>query len=69
MNTEAEVTVISEDTFHTLESVLERPPQTLYGPARHHLDLLGQFTEELVHRKSTHMRKTCLWSVNYVITY
>ncbi len=48
LDTGAEVSVISDQVFSTLGRVkLEKPSRVLYGPARHPLKVLGQFTGKL----------------------
>ena len=48
IDTGAEVTAISEETFRQLGGAsLQRPRNVLYGPARHTLDVLGQFMTTL----------------------
>ena len=43
IDTGAEVTAISEETFQQIGGAsLQRPRNVLYGPARHTLDVLGQ---------------------------
>ena len=50
LDTGAEVTAISEQTFQRLGGVrLLTATKVLYGPARHTLDVLGQFTTTLRH--------------------
>ena len=45
LDTGAEVTAISEATFHTLnDTKLRRPSKALYGPAKTPLNVLGMFT-------------------------
>ena len=48
IDTGAEVTAISEETFRQLGGAsLQRPRNILYGPARHTLDVQGQFMTTL----------------------
>jgi hypothetical protein len=50
LDTGAEVTAISEQTYRQLGGVqLLTPTKVLYGPARHTLDVLGQFMTTLKH--------------------
>ena len=50
LDTGAEVTAISEETYRALGQVtLQEPSKVLRGPARQTLDVLGQFTTTLVH--------------------
>ena len=56
MDTGAEVTVISEKVYDTLEKTrLGKPSKVLYGPARQPLEVLGQFSGNLVHREHSHL--------------
>ena len=56
MDTGAEVTVISEKVYHTLEKTkLGKTSRVLYGPARQPLEVLGQFSGRLVHREHSHV--------------
>ena len=56
MDTGAEVTVISEKVYHTLEKTkLGKPSRVLYGRARQPLEVLGQFSGRLVHREHSHL--------------
>ena len=55
MDTGAEVTVISEKEYRTLERTkLEKPSRVLYGPARQPLEVLGQFSERLTYGEHSH---------------
>lgn len=55
MDTGAEVTVISEKEYCTLERTkLEKPSRVLYGPARQPLEVLGQFSERLTYGEHSH---------------
>ena len=57
IDTGAEVTAISEDTFRQLGGVrLQRPSKVLYGPARHTLDVLGQYMTTLRHEQSSSLQ-------------
>ena len=50
LDTGAEVTAISEETYKTLGKVrLQAPSKTLYGPTCHSLQVLGQFIGTLTH--------------------
>lgn len=54
LSTGAEVTAISEETYLQLGGVrLQRPTKVLCGPARHALDVLGQFMTVLKHEQDT----------------
>ena len=56
MDTGAEVTVISEKMYDTLEKTkLGKPSKVLYGPAHQPLEVLGQFSGNLVHREHSHL--------------
>ena len=55
IDTRAEVTVISNEVYHTLKTrELEKPSKVLYGPARQPLDVLGQFSGELMYGERSH---------------
>ena len=48
LDTGAEVTAVSEETFRQLGGgTLQRPSKVLYGPGQHTLDVRGQFTTTL----------------------
>ena len=50
LDTGAEVTVISEEVYHTLKRAkLEKPSKVLYGPAQQCLEVVGQFAGSLKH--------------------
>jgi len=50
LDTGAEVTVISEEVYHTLKRAkLENPSKVLYGPAQQRLEVVGQFAGSLKH--------------------
>lgn len=52
MDTRAEVTAISKDTYESLgEPQLGKPLKVLYGPAHQALNVLGQFSGWLKHGK------------------
>ena len=52
LDTGAEVTAISEETYRTLGGKpLEKPSKALYGPTCQSLKVLGQFTGTLEHQK------------------
>ncbi len=52
LDTGAEVTAISEETYKTLPKVaLQAPLKALYGPTCHSLQVLGQFTGTLKHQQ------------------
>ena len=56
MDTGAEVTVISEDTYDALQRpTLDKPSRVLYGPARQPLDVLGQFRGNMTQGPSQHL--------------
>ena len=56
IDTGAEVTVISEKVYDTLEKTkLEKPSEVLYGPAHQPYEVLGQFSGNLVHREHSHL--------------
>ena len=55
MDTGAEVTVISEKEYRTLERTkLEKPSRVLYRPVRQPLEVLGQFSERLTYGEHSH---------------
>ena len=57
IDTGAEVTAISEDTFRQLRGVrLQIPSKVLYGLARHTLDVRGQFMTTLRHEQSSSLQ-------------
>ena len=57
IDTGAEVTAISEDTFRQLGGLrLQRPSKVLYHPARHTLDVLEQFMTTLRHEQSSSLQ-------------
>ena len=57
IDTGAEVTAISEETFRQLGGAsLQRPRNVLYGPARHTLDVLGQFMTTLRHEQCSSLQ-------------
>ena len=48
IDTGAEVTAISEDTYHTLRDIpLEKPSKVIYGPSRQRLQVVGQIELEI----------------------
>ena len=54
LDTGAEVTAISDSTYHTLQGVKLKPAtKPLYGPASQSLKVLGQFTGELTHKQNS----------------
>ena len=58
MDTGAEVTVNSEKVYATLEKTrLGKPSKVLYRPARQPLEVLGQFSGNLVHREQSHLEE------------
>ena len=57
LDTGAEVTAISEETFRELGHVkLELPNKVLYGPARQTLDVLGQFSITIQHQGNSSLQ-------------
>ena len=57
IDTGAEVTGISEETFRQLGGAsLQRPCKVLYGPARHTLDVLGQFMTTQRHEQRSSLQ-------------
>ena len=51
LDTGAEVTAISEETYRRLgRPELQQPSKVLFGPAKQTLDVLGQFTAKLKHQ-------------------
>ena len=51
LDTGAEVTAITSDTYHSLQSVeLNKPEKILSGPSRKPLKVIGQFQGHFVHR-------------------
>ena len=58
MDTGAEVTVISDSVYHTLNNVrLEESSRSLYGPAHQSLEVMGQFNGKLKRGKRSHSEK------------
>ena len=54
LDTGAEVTVISEETFSKLKNVkLRSPSRRLYGPAQQPLNVLGEFSGNLEYQRKT----------------
>ena len=54
LDTGAEVTAISERTYRSLQGIPpQRASKVLYGPARQALDVIGQFTEIVIHKKKS----------------
>ena len=64
LDTGAEVTAITSDTYHSLQSVeLNKPEKILSGPSRKPLKVIGQFQGHFVHRTkqtSKASKLTCL---------
>ena len=53
LDTGAEVTAISDDTYRQLGlPKLDKPSKVLYGPAKRTFDVVGQFTATLEHERS-----------------
>ena len=53
LDTGAEATAISAETYQELENVtLHQPTKTLCGPANSHLSVIGQFTGDLTYKSS-----------------
>ena len=56
MDTGAEVTVISKKVYDTLEKTkLGKPSKVLYGPTHQPLEVLGQFSGNLVHKEHSRL--------------
>ena len=54
LDTGAEATAITEDTYKLLTNVvLQKPRKTLHGPAKQCLDVLGQFQATLCHQNTS----------------
>jgi len=54
LDTGAEVTAITEETFKSLSGIrLHKPFKTLHGPAKQSLNVLGQFTGTLYHKENS----------------
>ena len=57
LDTGAEVTAITEQTYESIESLpLSKPSKTLYGPSRQPLKSLGQFSGKFCHKDRTTMQ-------------
>ena len=66
MDTGAEVTVISEAIFHTLNRItMEKPTRCLYGPARQPLETTGKFTSTFKHNDMTYTGRVYVIGSNF----
>jgi len=53
LDTGAEATAITEQTYKSLPKQVLKQPTNLRGPARQRLNVLGQFTATLTHQQNS----------------